>query len=292
VAAGARPPRLGLTMRLVAENLTIGYGARVVGSGISLVVRPGEVLCLLGPNGAGKTTLFRTLLGLQPALAGKVAIDGVPLEFLRPADIAQRLAYVPQAHVTEFSYLVLDVVLMGRTSRLRSFAGPGSEDRRIALGKLGSLGIGDLAGADYTQISGGQRQLVLIARALTQGAPFLIMDEPTASLDFGNQALVLARIRELAAEGYGIVLSTHDPDHALLVGTRVAIIVLPVAAGARPPRLLTRVRLSNRRHRLIGVQPTQATTLPPPFRSVRRMQPAKWSGTSRAMVMARGGRAP
>src|SRR5271163_1155345 len=211
-------------MRLTAQNLTIGYGDRVIGTGISLVILPGEVLCLLGPNGAGKTTLFRTLLGLQPALAGKVAIDGVPLEFLRPSDIAQRLAYVPQAHVTEFSYSVLDVVLMGRTARLRSFASPGSEDRRIALDKLAGLGIGDLAGEDYTQISGGQRQLVLIARALTQGAPFLVMDEPTASLDFGNQAMVLARIRELAGDGYGVVLSTHDPDHALLVATRVAII--------------------------------------------------------------------
>src|SRR5271155_1365040 len=210
-------------MRLTAHNLTIGYGDRVVGSGISLVILPGEVLCLLGPNGAGKTTLFRTLLGLQPPLAGSIAIDGVPLEFLRPSDIAQRLAYVPQAHVTEFSYSVLDVVLMGRTARLRSFAGPGSEDRRIALDKLASLGIGDLAREDYTQISGGQRQLVLIARALTQGAPFLVMDEPTASLDFGNQAMVLARILELAVEGYGIVLSTHDPDHALLVANRVAI---------------------------------------------------------------------
>src|SRR5271170_8075481 len=211
-------------MRLTAHNLTIGYGDRVVGSGISLVILPGEVLCLLGPNGAGKTTLFRTLLGLQPPLAGSIAIDGVPLAYLKPADIAQRLAYVPQAHVTEFSYSVLDVVLMGRTARLRSFASPGSEDRRIALGKLGSLGIANLAAKDYTQISGGQRQLVLIARALTQGTPFLVMDEPTASLDFGNQAMVLARIRELAADGYGIVLSTHDPDHALLVGTRVAII--------------------------------------------------------------------
>jgi iron complex transport system ATP-binding protein len=211
-------------MRLTARDLSIGYGNRVVGSGISLTVVPGEVLCLLGPNGAGKTTLFRTLLGLQPPLAGTVAIDGVKLEFLKPYDIAQRLAYVPQAHVTEFSYSVLDIVLMGRTARLRSFASPGSEDRRTALDKLKSLGIGELAFEDYTQISGGQRQLVLIARALTQGAPFLVMDEPTASLDFGNQAMVLARIRELAAEGYGIVLSTHDPDHALMVATRVAII--------------------------------------------------------------------
>jgi len=211
-------------MRLTADNLSVGYGDRVIGSGISLSVVPGEVLCLLGPNGAGKTTLFRTLLGLQPPLSGAVAIDGVPLEFLRPSDVAQRLAYVPQAHVTEFSYSVLDLVLMGRTARLRSFASPGSEDRRIALSKLGSLGIANLAAKDYTQISGGQRQLVLIARALTQGAPFLVMDEPTASLDFGNQAMVLARIRELAGDGYGVVLSTHDPDHALLVATRVAII--------------------------------------------------------------------
>jgi iron complex transport system ATP-binding protein len=211
-------------MRLTARNLTIGYGDHVVGSGISLVIQPGEVLCLLGPNGSGKTTLFRTLLGLQPPLAGAVAIDGVPLEFMRPADIAQRLAYVPQAHVTEFSYTVLDVVLMGRTARLRSFASPGSEDLRVALVSLDSLGIGDLAGRDYTQISGGQRQLVLIARALAQETPFLVMDEPTASLDFGNQAMILERIRELAAEGYGVVLSTHDPDHALLVATRVAII--------------------------------------------------------------------
>jgi iron complex transport system ATP-binding protein len=211
-------------MRLTADKLSVGYGDRVVGSGISLSVVPGEVLCLLGPNGAGKTTLFRALLGLQPPLAGSISIDGVPLAYLRPADIAQRLAYVPQAHVTEFSYSVLDVVLMGRTARLRSFASPGSEDRRIALGRLASLGIREIAEHDYTQISGGQRQLVLIARALTQGAPFLIMDEPTASLDFGNQAMVLARIRELAADGYGIVLSTHDPDHALLLATRVAII--------------------------------------------------------------------
>jgi iron complex transport system ATP-binding protein len=211
-------------MRLTARDLSIGYRGHLVGSGISLALAPGEVLCLLGPNGAGKTTLFRTLLGLQRALGGAVLLDGRPIDRMRPAEIARVMAYVPQAHVTEFSYSVLDVVLMGRTARLRSFASPGSEDRRIALDKLRSLGIADLAGEDYTQISGGQRQLVLIARALTQGAPFLVMDEPTASLDFGNQAMVLARIRELAAEDYGIVLSTHDPDHALLVATRVAII--------------------------------------------------------------------
>src|SRR6202161_4294968 len=105
-------------MHLEARDLSIGYPGRLVGSGISLALDPGEVLCLLGPNGAGKTTLFRTLLGLERPLGGAVAVDGAPLAKLRPADIAKRMAYVPQAHVTEFSYAVLDVVLMGRTARL------------------------------------------------------------------------------------------------------------------------------------------------------------------------------
>src|SRR3984957_1036143 len=123
-------------MHLEARDLSIGYPGRLVGSGISLALDPGEVLCLLGPNGAGKTTLFRPLLGLQRPLGGAVAVDGAPLDRLRPADIAKRMAYVPQAHVTEFSYAVLDVVLMGRTARLRPFASPGAEDERIAREKL------------------------------------------------------------------------------------------------------------------------------------------------------------
>jgi iron complex transport system ATP-binding protein len=211
-------------VRLEARDLSIGYPGHLVGSGISLALARGEVLCLLGPNGAGKTTLFRTLLGLQRPLGGAVEVDGTPLDRLRPAEIARRMAYVPQAHVTEFAYLVRDVVLMGRTARLRPFSSPGADDERIAAEKLDGLGIGELADADYTRISGGQRQLVLIARALAQETPILVMDEPTASLDFGNQTMVLARIRDLAAEGYGVVLSTHDPDHALLVANRVAII--------------------------------------------------------------------
>src|SRR5260370_13188663 len=211
-------------MRLEARDLSIGYPGHLVGSGISLSLDPGELLCWLGPNGAGKTTLFRTLLGLQRPLGGFAAIDGEPLNRLRPAEIAKRMAYVPQAHVTEFSYSVLDVVLMGRTARLKPFSSPGAADERVALEKLAGLGIAELASHDYTRISGGQRQLALIARALAQETPILVLDEPTASLDFGNQALVLARVRDLSRRNFGIVLSTHDPDHALLVPTRVAII--------------------------------------------------------------------
>jgi iron complex transport system ATP-binding protein len=175
------------------------------------------------------------LLGLQPPLGGTVLIDGVPLAELPPAEIARRLAYVPQAHVTEFSFTVLDVVLMGRTARLKAFASPGAHDERIALQKLETLGIAELASHDYTRISGGQRQLALIARALAQEAPILVLDEPTASLDFGNQTLVLARIRDLATHGFGIVLSTHDPDHALMVATRVAVIADGGLRAIGPP---------------------------------------------------------
>jgi iron complex transport system ATP-binding protein len=222
-------------MRLEARDLAIGYRGHLVGRDIALTLTPGEILCLLGPNGAGKTTLFRTLLGLQPPLGGAVLIDGMPLADLKPAEIARRLAYVPQAHVTEFSFTVLDVVLMGRTARLRAFASPGAHDERIAREKLETLGIGELATHDYTRISGGQRQLALIARALAQEAPILVLDEPTASLDFGNQALVLARIRDLATQEFGIVLSTHGPDHALMVATRVAIIAEGGLRAIGPP---------------------------------------------------------
>src|ERR1700716_2106972 len=122
------------------------------------------------------------------------------------------------------SFRVLDGFLRGRPARLKPFSSPGAADERLAREKLAGLGIADLADHDYTRVSGGQRQLALIARALAQEAPILVLDEPTASLDFGNQALVLGRIRDLARQGFGIVLSTHDPDHALLVSTRVAII--------------------------------------------------------------------
>jgi iron complex transport system ATP-binding protein len=210
-------------VELSTTDLTVGHSGRAVASGISLTVTTGEVFCLLGPNGCGKTTLFRTLLGLVPPLAGQVDLDGQPLGRLSSRDIARRVAYVPQSHAPAFAYTVEEVVLMGRAAHLGPFAQPGREDRRLALAALARLAIGHLAGADYSRLSGGQRQLVLIARALAGEAPFLIMDEPTAGLDYGNQSLVLDRIRSLASEGAGVILSSHDPDHVLAVGDRAAL---------------------------------------------------------------------
>jgi iron complex transport system ATP-binding protein len=211
-------------MRIETEDLGFGYPRKAVGRHVSLSVSAGEVMCLLGPNGCGKTTLFKTVLGLLPAQAGRVVIGGDDLTLLSRRDLALRIAYVPQAQIAVFPFTVLDIVLMGRTARIGDFATPGARDREIAFAALEALGIAALAEAEYTRISGGQRQLALIARALAQDTPLLVMDEPTASLDFGNQALVLRHVRELARAGLGIVLSTHDPDHALACATRVAVL--------------------------------------------------------------------
>jgi iron complex transport system ATP-binding protein len=231
-------------MRLEARRLAFGYPAKPVGRDVDLALGPGEVVCLLGPNGSGKTTLFKTLLGLLPAQGGEVSIDGRPLADLPRAEVARRVAYVPQAHAAHFPYTVRDMVLMGRTAYLGPFARPGPRDHAAAERALETLGIADLAEADYTRISGGQRQLALIARALAQAAPLLVMDEPTASLDFGNQALVLREVRALAAQGYGIVLSTHDPDHAFACATEVALLHDgALAAHGAPEAVLTPARL-------------------------------------------------
>ena len=230
---------------LQASALAIGYHHRTVAAGIDLAVRRGEVLCLLGPNGAGKTTLFKTLLGLIPPLGGKVTIDGRPIDRLARRELAQSMAYVPQTQVMEFAYTVLDLVLMGRTAHLGPFSAPGPRDHARAHAALADLGIAQLAAAEANRISGGQRQLCLIARALAQDAPLLVMDEPTASLDLGNRLMVLERVRALRAQGYGVVFSTHDPDQARELATRVAVIAAGrLAAYGTPHETLSGPTLS------------------------------------------------
>jgi len=207
---------------LEAKNLSIGYGSVAVASGLSLSVSAGSVTCLLGPNGVGKTTLFKTLLGLLPPLAGQVHVDGKDLAQLDRQGIARHIAYVPQAHSADFAYTVLDLVVMGRTAYLGAFNAPRKADYDVAMAALDRLGIVSLAGRDSTRISGGQRQLAFIARALAQQARIIMMDEPTASLDLGNRILVLDTVRALAHEGLAVVLSTHEPEQAFIVADQVA----------------------------------------------------------------------
>jgi iron complex transport system ATP-binding protein len=200
---------------LKASALAYGHPGRTLGRDINLSVNAGEVLCVLGPNGCGKTTLFRTLLGLLPTHAGSISVRGKSLQDCTPKERAQMMAYVPQASSSRFAFAVHDIVLMGRTAHLGLFAQPGAKDFAAASSAMAELNITHLADKSFTQISGGERQLALIARALAQESPLLIMDEPTASLDFGNQSLILNEILRLKASGRSVLFCTHDPDHAL-----------------------------------------------------------------------------
>lgn len=213
-----------MAVTLEARGLGYGYPGRAVGRELNLALGAGEVLCVLGPNGGGKTTLFRTLLGLLEAQAGEVRLEGQALGGLPRAEVARRMGYVPQGHATQFAFTVRDVVLMGRTAHVGLFAAPGAADRAAADRAIAALGIGALAERVVTELSGGERQLAMIARALAQGARLLVLDEPTASLDFGNQVRVLREIRRLAAEGYAVVFSTHDPGQAFLAASRVLLL--------------------------------------------------------------------
>jgi iron complex transport system ATP-binding protein len=204
-------------------DLGIGYRGKPVGRHLDIAIEAETVTMLLGPNGCGKTTLFRTLLGLLPAQAGEVALDGAPIGRLTRADMAKRMAYVPQVAQGYFPYSVLDVVLMGRAPYLGMFDKPGVRDHEIALAALDGLGLAGVADQPFTAISGGQRQLALIARGLAQDAPIIVMDERTANLDYGNQHCILARCRALARDGRTVIVSTHNPDHALAYSDRVVV---------------------------------------------------------------------
>jgi iron complex transport system ATP-binding protein len=209
---------------LAGRALTIGYSDRVVGRGLDVALAQGEVLALLGPNGGGKTTLLKTLLGILPPLAGEALVEGRSLGALSIRERARAIAYVPQLHTPTFAFTVESVVLMGRTAHGNLFSRPSAKDREVAHAALVRFGIDHLGERPYTMISGGERQLVLLARALAQEPQFIVLDEPTASLDFGNQGKVMREIRALAASGHGVLFTTHDPNHALRAADRAYLL--------------------------------------------------------------------
>ena len=176
--------------------------------------------------------------------AGEVRLDGAALSARTVRERARLIAYVPQTHVATFAFTVETVVLMGRTAHGDLFSRPTANDRAVAAGMLERLGIATLAERPYTMISGGERQLVLLARALAQEPQFVVLDEPTASLDFGNQGKVMREIRALAASGHGVLFTTHDPNHALRAADRAYLLRdgERIAEGA-VASVLTRERL-------------------------------------------------
>src|SRR5262245_3898833 len=258
-------------MRMEVRDLAFGYTGKSVGSDVNFSLDGGEVLCLLGPNGGGKTTLFKTVLRLLPPQHGRVQVDGESIADWPRLRLARVFGYVPQAQLGVFPFTVSQVVLMGRTAHIGPFATPSRRDRAIADEMLALLGIAHLAARPYTQISGGERQLTLIARALAQQPAVLVMDEPTASLDFGNQVRVLGQIEQLARRGIAVMLSTHDPDHAFRCADRVALLHHGRMAHLGPPdAVITRDSLRE----VYGVDVTVTEVARPDGRVARVCVPA------------------
>jgi len=235
---------------LEVDSLAFGFPGRTVGRDVSFSVAAGEVMCVLGPNGGGKTTLFRTILGLLEKHGGAVRIDGAALETLERGEIARRAGYVPQGHAAYFAYTVREFVLMGRTAHLGVFSAPGKGDLAVANRALEALGVAHLADQPVTEISGGERQLALVARALAQEPKLLVLDEPTASLDFGNQVRVLAKLASLAASGIAILFSSHDPDHAFLCARRALLLAEGRVLEIGAPREVIRADTLERMYRV------------------------------------------
>lgn len=211
-------------MILKTSGLNCGYTSTPNVENASFTLKEGEFLCLLGPNGSGKSALLKTLAGLLPARGGSFEIGDTDM-LNAPADKrATLIAYVPQSHSPVFPFTVRDVVVMGRAGRWAMWAGPSGDDWNATDEAIDTTGLTAFADRPYSMLSGGERQMVMIARALAQGTRFLLLDEPATSLDFGNQQRMLSLLRNLAAGGKGVVMASHNPEHAMRCATHVATI--------------------------------------------------------------------
>ncbi len=211
-------------MGFEVSDLNAFYGKHQVLSQISFSMEKGRLMCVLGPNGVGKSTLFQCILGLNRQHDGKIYIDGIDIEKLNVRQRAEKIAYIPQSHQPVFSYKVKDIVLMSTESTMDHLKGPGKKQNEMAQRAMERVGISHLAMRSYTQISGGERQLVMIARALAQQAKVLIMDEPTSNLDYGNQIRIMSQIKQLSKEGYTILQSCHQPEQAFLYADEILVL--------------------------------------------------------------------
>ncbi|AIU70351.1 ABC transporter [Thermococcus eurythermalis] len=207
---------------LSVENLSFTYGGFGVEE-VTISVEKGEVLALIGPNGAGKSTLLKLMFGKLRPLNGRVTVDGKDVHSLSPGGRARLLGYVPQNHVPAFPFKAIDFVLLGAVSELGTFGSPARKHRRRAMELLGLFGLSKFSDRPYTSLSGGQIQMLLIARALMTSPKFLLLDEPTSHLDLRNSVRVLSTVKALSREGVGAVIVMHDPNMAALFADRIAV---------------------------------------------------------------------
>lgn len=212
---------------------------------ISLELGNHDILCLLGPNGTGKTTLLRCLLLLNKIKNGSIKIDGCDLTRISARNRAKMMAYVPQATTMAFPYEAGEVVLMGRVAHLAAGGSPTRKDRILADEAMERMGILHIGRSLFNELSGGEKQMVLVARALAQQARIMIMDEPTANLDYSNQVKMLRVIKSLAQQDYSILMTTHLPDHAFWACNKVALMRDgKLIAQGLPDEVLTSENLS------------------------------------------------
>lgn len=206
-----------------AKNISFSYQNREVLKGVDFELHQGDVLSLVGRNGCGKTTLLKILLGIYRS-SGEITIYSKNIKSYGSKELAKLISYVPQTHQIPFDYTVFDIVLMGRLPHIWLFGNYSKEDRKIAEESLEKVGISHLKDAIYSKISGGERQLTFIARALTQSAKIIFLDEPVTGLDYGNQLMLLKFLKELAKDGYSFVKTTHYPDHALYSSNKIVML--------------------------------------------------------------------
>ncbi len=208
------------------QNIEFTYpsGRRKILDGCSLSLKEGDLVSILGPNGAGKSTLLNCACGLLPPQTGKVLLNGENIKGMDPKQIAKVIGYVQQNQKSVFGYTVFNYVLMGRASNIGLFQRPSKDDEEMVREILGSMGIGHLADTLITEISGGERQQAAIARAVVQQPQAVFFDEPTAHLDYGNQVNTLKLIAALRDKGFAIIMTTHNPDHCMMLGGNVAIL--------------------------------------------------------------------
>ena len=233
---------------LVASRVVAGYRDREVLHGCDLSVAAGEVVSVVGPNGAGKSTLLRVLAGLIPPLGGRVMLDGRDLGTFTRAQVARRIAVVPQVFETLFPFSVREVVALGRTARLGAFGQASARDHAAIDRSIAELGLAGLADRRIDEISGGERQRAVVAMALAQEGDVLLLDEPTAHLDPAHQLATLALVRELArTRGLAVVAVLHDLNLAAVAGTRVlvldrgSVVVDAAPLSALTPEVVARV---------------------------------------------------